>query len=73
MNPLTKNYIQLTYVDDNGMDHHVRKSKVPPYKAPCPAQTEMVYILAGDLAEKMREFLEKKGCGKLWNNEIGED
>lgn len=52
-----KNYIEIIYVDDNGLDHHVRTENVKAYKTPCPEQSEMVYTLASELATKMRNFL----------------
>lgn len=52
-----KNFIEIIYVDDNGLDHHVRTENVTPYKAACTGQTETVYTLASELAGKMREFL----------------
>lgn len=56
-----KNYIEIIYVDDNGLDHHVRTENVTPYKASCAGQTEMVYTLAGELSAKMRDFLRNRG------------
>lgn len=55
-----KNYIEIIYVDDNGLDHHVRTENVTPYKAACMAQAEMVYRLSGALSAKMRNFLKGK-------------
>ena len=55
-----KNIIEIIYVDDNGLDHHVRTEKVTPYKSACSGQTEMVYQLSIELAEKMRDFLRNK-------------
>ena len=55
-----KNYIEIIYVDDNGLDHHVRTENVTPYKASCPGQTEMVYQLASELVGKLSNFLRGK-------------
>ncbi len=55
-----KNFIEIIYVDDNGLDHHVRTENVTPYKAACAGRTDMVYTLAGELAGKMREFLKDR-------------
>lgn len=52
-----KNYIELIYVDDNGLGHHVSTENVRPYKAKCPAQAEMVFMLSNELAAKMHDFI----------------
>lgn len=54
-----KNYIEIIYVDDKGLDHHVR-ADVAKFKTQCPAQIDMVKAIGGHLVVRMADFLRRK-------------
>ena len=54
-----KNIIKIIYIDDNGLDHHVRLENLRPYKSKCPAQVEMVKKFSHELSEMLGDFFKK--------------
>ena len=56
-----RNIVEVIYIDDNGLDHHVRAGSLTPYKAHSPAQAHEVEQELHELAEKMGKYLRKQG------------
>lgn len=55
-----KNYIKITYVDDNGIHHHAIKENLNPHKAANASQREEIIFSSAQATQALVEHLKRK-------------